>query len=119
MRPEARTAIPDLLVYACDGYIRQGGQPSRLSAQPLHSIVKRPAPRHTMHEVFLSHNSADKEQVEHIAKKLLAEPAGDIKPWFDAWEIIPGQRICRCWSKGFASARSVLSLSAPMVWAPA
>jgi hypothetical protein len=39
------------------------------------------------HDVFLCHNSNDKDQVEQIALKL--KRAG-IRPWFDKWEIQPG-----------------------------
>ncbi len=38
--------------------------------------------------VFLSHNSADKAAVEYLAEKLAQEP--DITPWFDRWNLIPG-----------------------------
>jgi len=39
------------------------------------------------HDVFLSHNSADKPAVEVLAQRLLV--AG-IRPWLDSWNLIPG-----------------------------
>ncbi|MGB1011851.1 MAG: TIR domain-containing protein, partial [Thiolinea sp.] len=40
-----------------------------------------------MHDIFLSHNSADKPAVEALALRLRA--AG-IEPWLDKWNLIPG-----------------------------
>jgi len=37
--------------------------------------------------VFLSHNSADKSQVEELAKRLKRK---GIQPWLDKWNLIPG-----------------------------
>lgn len=39
-------------------------------------------------DIFLSHNSADKDQVECIARKLLAD---GLKPWLDKWYLVAGQ----------------------------
>jgi WD40 repeat protein len=39
------------------------------------------------YDVFLSHNSADKVAVEELARRLVK--AG-MQPWFDAWNLIPG-----------------------------
>lgn len=39
------------------------------------------------YDIFLSHNSRDKEVVEHIAEKL--QGAG-IEPWLDKWHLVPG-----------------------------
>lgn len=38
--------------------------------------------------VFLSYNNSDRDLVEVIAKKLKEQP--DIEPWFDKWNILPG-----------------------------
>ncbi|MFN7938351.1 MAG: adenosylhomocysteinase [Bryobacteraceae bacterium] len=38
--------------------------------------------------VFLCHNSADKGDVECIAKKLLAN---GVRPWLDKWNLVPGE----------------------------
>ena len=38
-------------------------------------------------DVFLSHNSNDKELVEKIADHLVAD---GLKPWFDKWHLVPG-----------------------------
>lgn len=40
-------------------------------------------------KVFLSHNSADKPEVEHLYFRLRDEP--DIEPWLDKWNLTPGQ----------------------------
>src|SRR6266540_5371769 len=46
-----------------------------------------PSSRHR-YDVFLSHNSADKDAVEAIAKRLVAH---GVRPFLDAWHLIPGQ----------------------------
>jgi signal transduction histidine kinase/energy-coupling factor transporter ATP-binding protein EcfA2 len=40
------------------------------------------------HDVFLSHNSADKPAVEELARRLVK--AG-VQPWLDTWNLIPGE----------------------------
>ncbi|HYF35018.1 MAG TPA: TIR domain-containing protein [Prosthecobacter sp.] len=42
------------------------------------------------YDVFLSHNSKDKKEVEEIAKRLKAK---GIRPWLDKWDLIPGDTI--------------------------
>ena len=39
-------------------------------------------------KIFLSHNSADKPAVEALALRLRQE--GDVEPWLDKWNLIPG-----------------------------
>jgi hypothetical protein len=39
-------------------------------------------------DVFLCHNSLDKDEVREIGRQLQREK---LKPWFDEWELIPGQ----------------------------
>lgn len=39
-------------------------------------------------DVFLCYNSRDAEEVEAIATQLLAH---NLHPWFDKWELIPGE----------------------------
>ena len=41
----------------------------------------------TRHDVFLSHNNADKPAVEELARRLAQ--AG-LQPWLDTWNLIPG-----------------------------
>ena len=41
-------------------------------------------------DVFLSHNSKDKVEVEKIAKRLLAV---GLRPWLDKWNLTPGDTI--------------------------
>jgi hypothetical protein len=43
-----------------------------------------------MADVFLCHNTADKEDVEHVANRLQAE---DISVWLDTFNLIPGERF--------------------------
>ena len=40
-------------------------------------------------DVFLSHNSQDKREVEAIARRLVDEEK--LKPWLDKWNLIPGE----------------------------
>ena len=42
-----------------------------------------------MFDVFLSHNSNDKEQVEALARRL--EDVAKLKPWLDKWNLVPGE----------------------------
>jgi hypothetical protein len=52
-------------------------------------------------DVFLSHNSEDKEQVLAIAERLRAE---GLEPWVDEWHLVPGAT----WQNGLAEGvRSV------------
>jgi hypothetical protein len=39
-------------------------------------------------DVFLSYNSADKQAVELVARRLRK---GGIRPWFDKWSLVPGK----------------------------
>jgi len=41
-------------------------------------------------DVFLSHNSKDKTEVEKIARKLLSK---GLRPWIDKWNLAPGDTI--------------------------
>jgi len=49
------------------------------------------------YDVFLSHASADKPAVEHLAHKL--REAG-LEPFFDKWHLVPGER----WISGLTEA---------------
>ena len=42
------------------------------------------------YDIFLSHNSRDKAQVEKIAKRLLAV---GLRPWLDRWNLAPGDTV--------------------------
>ena len=46
-------------------------------------------PRFT-YDVFLSHNSADKAEVEIIARWLAAADVG-LHPFLDKWHLVPGK----------------------------
>ncbi|NQV27910.1 MAG: TIR domain-containing protein [Rhodopirellula sp.] len=43
-----------------------------------------------VYDVFLSHNSDDKDHVENIARELLKV---GLRPWFDKWDLAPGDAI--------------------------
>jgi hypothetical protein len=47
-----------------------------------------PSPQHR-YDVFLSHHSSDKPQVEHLAARL--EDEAKLKPFLDKWHLTPGQ----------------------------
>ncbi|MDA1054597.1 MAG: TIR domain-containing protein [Planctomycetota bacterium] len=55
-------------------------------------------------DVFLSHNSKDKEQVRRIAKCL--EDSG-LKVWLDEWELTPGQPWQEGLEQGLGTAKSI------------
>ena len=50
------------------------------------------------YDVFLSHNSADKEVVENIAQRLRQE--AKLQPFLDKWHLIPGEP----WQEGLEEA---------------
>lgn len=52
------------------------------------------------YDVFLSHNSKDKAAVEKIAKKLKSV---GIRPWFDKWDLAPGDTIADALEKAIKS----------------
>ena len=52
--------------------------------------------------VFLSFNSQDREAVEQIAL-YLADKAG-LRPWFDQWELIPGEPWTRNLERGLEAS---------------
>jgi WD40 repeat protein len=53
--------------------------------------------------VFLAHNSRDKDLVELIAHKL--RNAG-LRPWFDKWELRPGERWINRLAEGVSASQS-------------
>jgi hypothetical protein len=61
--------------------------PPHKAVQSRQAYAKQQGGTEPTHDVFLCHNSNDKDQVEQIALKL--KKAG-IRPWFDKWEIRPG-----------------------------
>ncbi len=48
-----------------------------------------PTPPRSRYDVFLSHQSGDKPQVERLAARL--EDEAKIKPFLDKWHLVPGQ----------------------------
>jgi formylglycine-generating enzyme required for sulfatase activity len=54
------------------------------------------------HAVFLSYNGEDREAVEEIAV-YLADKA-NLHPWFDQWELIPGEPWVRNLERGLANS---------------
>ena len=59
-----------------------------------------------MHDVFISHSSQDKPMVERLARALQQE---GLKPWFDKWDLVPGDR----WQE--ALERAILDTPALLV----
>jgi hypothetical protein len=60
-----------------------------------HPELKQPPPNcegfmndATHYDVFLSHNSSDKPDVERLAKRLIDE--AKLRPFLDKWHLIPG-----------------------------
>ena len=47
---------------------------------------------HFRYDVFLSHNTTDKDAVEEIARKLKSK---GIRPWLDKWDLAAGDSIRR------------------------
>ncbi|GAK61316.1 methyltransferase type 11 [Candidatus Vecturithrix granuli] len=52
--------------------------------------------------VFFSFNSEDREAVEYLAR-YLADQA-NLRPWFDQWELIPGEPWVRNLERGLAAS---------------
>jgi hypothetical protein len=59
-----------------------------ISSQHL-NIGKMPAFQSQKYDVFLSHNSVDKQQVETLAARL--EDEEELKPFLDKWHLVPGE----------------------------
>lgn len=51
----------------------------------------------TAHDVFLCHNSLDKDVVRRLATRLHSR---QIRPWFDEWDLVPG----RTWQEALEQA---------------
>src|SRR5215207_9012930 len=56
------------------------------------------------YDVFLSHASADKPAVEHLAYKLRAD---GVEPFLDKWHLVPGERWIRGLDDALAHSSSV------------
>ena len=52
--------------------------------------------------VFLSFNSEDRDAVEYIARYLVDQV--NLRPWFDQWELIPGEPWVRNLERGLAAS---------------
>ncbi len=68
----------------------RGSAPQAGPAAPAGSLREPPLTEHAEREtfeVFLSHNSQDKQQVREIAERLLQR---GVKVWLDEWELRPG-----------------------------
>ncbi|MCH7702730.1 MAG: toll/interleukin-1 receptor domain-containing protein, partial [Planctomycetes bacterium] len=57
------------------------------------------------YDVFLSHNSADKPRVRHIAELL---KAAGLSVWFDEWSIKPGEHIHDAVRRGLRASRKIV-----------
>ena len=56
------------------------------------------------HDVFLSFNSEDREAVKCIADYLADKT--DLRPWFDDWDIIPGEPVAQSLELGLSSSKT-------------
>jgi len=93
-RCEARTPLVNLLspptasstkvAEAIDANAKAGRQ--RITAA---NVIKAKVAE-GKYDVFLSHNSQDKDEVEKIARQL--KKVG-LRPWLDKWDLIPGDTI--------------------------
>lgn len=64
-----------------------------------------------MYDVFLSHNSSDKDEVEVIAKRL--EDEANLRPFLDKWHLVPGEQ----WQEDLEEALDASSTCAVFVGA--
>lgn len=62
--------------------------------------MKKSAVRKSRYDVFLSHNTNDKPQVELLAARLVNESG--LKPFLDEWHLVPGEP----WQEGLEEALS-------------
>jgi len=62
------------------------------------------------HDVFLSHNQADKPRVRRLAERLRA--AG-LRVWFDEWAIQPGDDIYLAIERGLEASRTLVLCLSP------
>jgi formylglycine-generating enzyme required for sulfatase activity len=58
----------------------------------------------TLYDVFLSFNSDDRQAVEQIA--LYLRDRVHLRPWFDQWELIPGEPWVRSLERGLAASET-------------
>jgi hypothetical protein len=56
------------------------------------------------YDVFLSFNSEDRKAVEKIA--IYLEDKAKLRPWFDRWELIPGEPLIRNLERGLKASSS-------------
>jgi len=63
------------------------------------------------YDVFLSHNSADKDAVELIAHRLRAE-AG-LNPFLDKWHLVPGEGWQVALEEALAASETVVVFIGP------
>jgi hypothetical protein len=61
---------------------------SHAEASPPLAAFRRPASAPIAFDVFLCHNSQDKQEVEDIGLELRKR---NLRPWLDRWELPPGQ----------------------------
>jgi hypothetical protein len=61
-------------------------------------------------DVFLSHNSKDKEAVERLALRLKQR---NLRVWLDKWEMPPGSNILQTIAQGIANSRKIAVFLGP------
>lgn len=74
-----------------DSFIKLGNLPRELSQS--HETIRLADQLPQTHDVFLCHNSVDKEEVKKLGERL--RQIG-IRPWLDVWEIRPGTDWMAC-----------------------
>ncbi len=67
--------------------------------------------RTSSYKVFLSYNSEDHEMVESIAVYL--DDRAKLRPWFDRWEVVPGESAIRQMERGLAACEACVVFVGP------
>ena len=106
------------LIFCHDAGLRNRVQPNCFATHFRHNRVnsrKATLMSTARFHVFLSHNSADKPAVEELARRLKAE---GLEPWFDKWDLIPGQPWQQALEKALDDSDSVAVFIGPSGFGP-
>ncbi|MCB9234662.1 MAG: toll/interleukin-1 receptor domain-containing protein [Bacteroidia bacterium] len=68
-------------------------------------------PPEKKYDVLLCHNSKDKDFVRMVAEHLI-DHAG-LTPWFDEWDLIPGESLLEGIGRGLLDTRTVAVFAGP------
>ena len=69
----------------------------------------------SQYDVFLSHSTQHKPAVEELARWLIRE---GLTPFFDAWDLIPGEEVQSALERGLATSRTCAVLVGPGEFGP-